>query len=469
MKRALCFMSCILLCSKLVTSDIILGARYVNEYDKHSKLTRRLEQEKIDNKTESQHSPPPLIPSADDNVKTTTAPKLKLQDYLRASDILQPSIAALKEKEKIEDIKRGSNLDDMDVQCKPDLLYAFGIEEKVYEPTIANSNERKYCARNTLTCCNTKHFENITGKFQQGLSQLRDRFEVMEELYILFRGPAFQNFVYELDNDKDCGHVFDDGKVTKDNLLDESYVEEKIDNMMSVLIDLEVYLKRAMWFYADFVCTICSPLNHKYFKMNAGGSKMEVHVSTCIEVMELKEFEVRMVEIFDSFISKIASFIVCKSEDSVKSFDAVDMAPVYEQKKLIEKCYQNTFNAGDPTCKKFCEKSLEKYEFPTKFFSSSGAVLKIIYEFFTGNSIDDYYMKVKNKDFAPEHLDDNIEFFNTKNDKYRAYKMSQLEWEYFSDKGVTIFSDHMSKKFTMSSGASTLAHLVVITLYGLIW
>ena len=463
MKRVLqiCF-NITLLFHFLFANSIITVNEPVDNIQRLRKAIRGLKDETEPGKVEGSGA------NVEDKGTQTSAPQVtlspekeKLKSMLKASDTLKPTLTYLKEKEKIEDIKRVQNLDDIDVQCNPDLLYAFGIQEKVYQPQIASSNERKYCRRNALTCCNTRHIENTIKKFSAGAKAFKERFEIVEELFILFRGPAYQMFLIELENDTTCQHIFDDHKLTRENLFDPNFMEEKLDFIMSLLIDLEIYTKRQLWFYSDFVCTICSPINHKYFNLSPNGSKMDVHVSTCSDIMEIKEFEITMIEVFDSFIAKIANFIVCKSEDNQKAFGAVDMSKIIEQKNTLDRCYKNTFNINDPVCQSFCQKSLEKLEFPTEFFGIASGATRVLYEFFSGNKIEDYYELVKKREYTEEGLDGDITFFNTENVKYDVYKMAELKWNLHSDKGVTIFSDPMSKKYNSSTYLATISALVL--------
>lgn len=451
MKRVLAILLCATLFMKslrtniLLTNNTTIGNSYIMNADRG-----------LDDKKPA---------TSDKNVKTSRENPVSsyttLQDYLRPSEVLRPSLTFLKERVKIEEIKKADNLDDADVQCKPELIFAFGIDEKVYEPQVASSIERKFCVRNTLTCCNVRHIEDTVANYKAGAKELKDRTEIVEELLSLFRGPAFQSLLIEMVNDEACNFIFDDKKLTKANLADSTYVSDKLDNIMSLLIDLEIYLKRQLWFYSNLVCTICSPQNHKYFSLNPQGSKMEVHVNTCIEIMEIKEFEVQLLEIFDQFISKIANYAICKTDDGSKAINPIDLVPVIEQKEKLERCYQNSFQIADPICRKFCEKSFDKFEFPTKFFSIASSTMKVIYEYMTENSINDYYQLVKKRDYNEEHLDDDIIFFNPQNEKYQNYKLSSLHWEHFSDHGVSIFSDHMSKKYTSSVSLILVIHLAV--------
>ena len=465
MNRFLTILLCYLMClDKNVTKRIIDSKSARKETENITKSTRKLNYEtKINtlSNNEISYEDSNLVHYSKSSMQSSTN---KIQDFLKPSNTLKPSLYYLKEKEKIERLKEIKHLDDIDVQCKSDVLNSFGIQTNIYEPKIATSLEKKYCRRNDLTCCNYNHLEIAMKKYQKGANLLKEKFELIEELLILFRGHSYKNFLKEIEYDTQCQYIFDDGKITKKNLLDETFMEEKIDSIMSVLIDLNMYFKKQLWFYSDFICTICSPLNHQYFHLNTHNSKIEINVGTCNEIMEFKEFEIRLVDIFDGFIAKIANFIVCRNDNKVKSFGAIDISPLIIQKKRLDWCYRNTFDINNPLCREFCQKSLEKYEFPTKIFSAIVSTTKIIYEYFTGNSIEDYYKTVKNKEYSEENLDGDIEFFNIANEKYKIYNLSEIKWELFNDRGATIFSDHMSQKIFNGSIILILNQIVFIIL-----
>ena len=72
--------------------------------------------------------------------------------------------------------------------------------------------------------------------------------------------------------------------------------------MESILNETQVYVKKNLWFYGNFVCTICNPKNFENFLLDPNGSTMVYNSNNCEEFLEMSEFETRTVLIYDKFI-----------------------------------------------------------------------------------------------------------------------------------------------------------------------
>lgn len=60
------------------------------------------------------------------------------------------------------------------------------------------------------------------------------------------------------------------------------------------------YKKHVISTYGNVVCSICSPSESKYFKLNEEKELAEIDVTfaNCQEFMDLKDFEIRIAEVY---------------------------------------------------------------------------------------------------------------------------------------------------------------------------
>lgn len=392
-----------------------------------------------------------LLKLEDDTSQDSTADTHKDKKQTKKSGKKSKAeVDEAKEKARFEEYKLNNGLTDNDTRCNSQLIYGLGIEEKVTDAHMATADEKKYCRRNTLTCCTADHYETTKDKFQKALNMLTDRFQIIEELLTLFKGPKYGVIIKQIQDSKKCQYIFESGTYGINEFKKPSFFHDKVDSMMSLLIDLEIYIKRQTWFFANFLCTICNPLNHKYFNIKNENTTLKVHVSTCNEIMEIKDFENRLYDIYLNFISKIANFAACESKDDIKRLAPMTEYDIKEQIAAIDDCYKPKFKLSRPSCQKICHKSLHAFEFPVDIFSASASALKIIYKHLTKKDIDDYYKNIKKMKFTEDIdiLDLEIDFYETKNVYFRKMNFKNMEWEVSLDEGVIIFSDHMSKKYT---------------------
>lgn len=137
---------------------------------------------------------------------------------------------------------------------------------------------------------------------------------MLEELLVLFKGRAFDHVINLIrqTNDK-CDYIFSTAS-DKQTFVDKTHLIEQADLIESLLVDLEFYTKRQQWFYADFICSICNPLNQRYISISAERSTLKVHVSTCSHMLEIKDFEVRVALQFHNFINPYIRVVECLNQ-----------------------------------------------------------------------------------------------------------------------------------------------------------
>lgn len=356
----------------------------------------------------------------------------------------------MKERIKVEQYRADNNLTKEDIICKPEILNAFGIAQKVARTHLSTSADKRYCRRNNLSCCVTGFLEKTRKTFQKGIKELNKKFEIIEELLVQFKGKMFKKLMKKVAKYKECHNVLDGGIYKASDFTNPTFMEEKADNLMSLLIDMEIYLKRQSWFFANFLCSICNPLNHKYFTPTANGMNLKVNMSTCSDIMEMKDFEIRLHDLYSNFVSKLANFVACKSPEYISQLIPYENNAIEIQKQDLKECYKPNFKLNDPHCQNTCSKSISHYKFPMKIFSSAGVALKIIYEYLTKRPIARFYKNVKKREFLEDDIsgDNSIEFYTVNNEAFKKLKMLNLKWTISAENGISIFTDHMSKRYT---------------------
>ena len=200
-----------------------------------------------------------------------------------------------------------------ELECNNKLLPLFGMSGEFYGPLISNHQEKQYCPKNEMTCCTSENIDSIQKDFRHGVRQLRRRTDMLEELLTLFKGQKFMDAIKELENPKNnyCDHVFEGNTEKRLEFIEESNLMNNSEHVANMLVDLEAYIKKQQWFYGNFVCAICNPYNHKYFRLGRDNSSMVVHSHTCTELFEQKDFELKIAELYRDFINPYANLAKC--------------------------------------------------------------------------------------------------------------------------------------------------------------
>ena len=357
--------------------------------------------------------------------------------------------------------------------CKINLMSIYSVEGNHLDKAVkATPMEKSYCRRNNYTCCSSFNIGSISKYYGEGKKKLRIKFEVLEELLALFRGPKFMEYVQERKGIDKCTPIVKDmGVNIKEQdygFFDLAFLRHQLEMAENLLMDTEIYVKKILWFYGDNICAICSPKVQDYFEFGEGNPKINVHINTCSERIEEREFERNLVLLYENFISKTMQFIQCtegvaeeeegtdpdanKEEEGEDQHEA-SFLPIDEEEKnnfleTFESCW-NDQNVTDPKCKAFCKKNMRKYEFPiNNLFHNFKVALGVMYSAMTGgNDIKEYYENIKELDWKIEDENEAIDFFPLSDD-WAKYKMDNLEWEFHTATGHNVFKEIMSKKFT---------------------
>lgn len=350
--------------------------------------------------------------------------------------------------------------------CKTELLGAFGIVSTEVKAIPSTYAEKKFCGRNIHSCCNAEQIESVKAGYINGEKALRKQFQVMEELFSLFVGPAYDQVFYELRNIDKCDNVLTQDSIDKEDFFDEEFIKREVDAVKTLSLNLKGYLNRQLWFYRDLVCTICNPFNHKFFDLGDGQSHLTVHVSMCSDMYEIKDYEAELVRVFAEFILPFVRLVECSKDEAVTVFN-LDTDTVSEMKGTLDECFAHSFNIEEDGCHEMCKKSLVEYKFPIEIFGMASKAEQVIYEKLTNKSINDFYELTRGEEWTADDLDHEIDFFDPNNVTLKQYALADVEWKIEATEGVSVFHNEMSKLFT-KSGVAVLGS-VVVGLIGLMY
>lgn len=134
--------------------------------------------------------------------------------------------------------------------------------------------------------------------------------------------------------------------------------------------------------------------------MNSSGSSIKMNSSTCMEIVDLREYEYRLVMLYESFIKIYLDLIECvnkeekgisvKEEVGAKNLD-LSIEKMVTEKQAFYECFQN-FEINNTHCLQVCkEKKISQYEFPIKIFETFKEAGHILFYEFVKEDFEDYY------------------------------------------------------------------------------
>jgi hypothetical protein len=343
--------------------------------------------------------------------------------------------------------------DEQPKPCKVEILKAFGMtHDKPFELSKPSKADTKmYCRRNSQTCCSARHIESVMEKFTQATQKLRKSFEPIEELFTLFRGPAYANFINEASGDDTCSVYVNDAMAMigkgPEYFFDPEHTKMRTSEILSLLVDLEFYIKRQIWFYGNMVCTICNPNENEFFTFTEKKLGIKALMNTCSDILETYEFEIRIIKLYNFFIKPIAEIIKCKAEklaDEDYLLQFIDHEILFSMEQRFNECYTN-FSGENPACVQICSKHVTEFSTQADFHNLFKEALKIIFQRLAKRDIVDYYLEIKGEKFE-EHSVDSIEFFHQGWGIESSQMFKDVSWE-FGNHGVNIYNNHVSKKF----------------------
>jgi hypothetical protein len=368
-----------------------------------------------------------------------------------------------------------------DIECKPDLLTLFGVTgEKRSKAQKATNSEKAFCRRNKISCCSTFNIESTNMAFAKGAKALRQKFEIVEELFSLFRGPLFMEYITEHKNKAVCQKEVEDMSLElegqKYGFFDLGYQRYQLMMIENLLMDVVIYVRKNLWFYGDLICTACNPNLQDNFVLSKDGSALDVHTNTCSEMLEEREFERNLLLVYENYIFKTMKFIECVEDIKIKeedpdaeeeeedgiAFIKLDTEMVKRFLTDFDDCWDDQ-NVEQEECVNFCMKSLRLYNFPIPNLIHNYKVsLDIMYKAMTGNEISDFYEDIKDEEWKIDHENDPIAFY-AQNELWNEYDFDNLEWRYHASKGQNIYKELMSKKFLDFESVSIKGFALVVS------
>ena len=348
--------------------------------------------------------------------------------------------------------------------CKKQLLSLFGVKGTLQENSIkATPMEKSYCFRNSQSCCSAYNIESTNKEFSKGVLKLKNKFEVLEELFAMFRGPKFFDLISAYKEKSNCkSHVEDlqlelEGQTYK--YFDETYQMYQKEMMDMVLMDTEMYFKKNIWFYGDSICSICNPKTQNYFEITKQGSTLAVNVNMCSERIEEKEYERNLLLIYERHISPTVKFVDCVlEEDEAEEVSANSENDAKEVLELIDSDERNTFlklfdkcildkAVEEEDCQNFCRKPLAWYQFPIDNLMHNYKVsLAILYKSMNEGEISEYYDEIKGMEWKIQDENEPINFYKVSSD-WEEYKMEEIEWTFHKKTGHNVYREIMSKRY----------------------
>lgn len=375
------------------------------------------------------------------------------------------------------------------IKCDQTLLEIFGMPGNLMEESAnASPLEKIFCRRNKSTCCTNKNLELINNRFSEGAKQLKKKFEVFEELLALFKGEKFWEFVSGHENNDRCNSMVKNLKIELNgneySFFTETYINIELEKIANILLDTEIYIKKNLWFHSNVVCSICGQRFQHYYNLSKDGSIYKVHLSTCFEVMEEREYELEALGILNNFITPVVNFTECVLEEEPEELETdnvlaqikddmtneMKLTPMSEEKFIemkgdFKECLKDR-GITKVKCKQLCWKDLRIYKFPEpNFFRNIQVSLKVLFNAFTEMHIADYYTDIKGEDWVIGNLDGPVVFYEN-NPKVNEYKINNLNWQISSTTGHNMYREIMSKKFINRLVES--AQKVSIVIFGIV-
>jgi len=374
--------------------------------------------------------------------------------------------------------------------CQEDILKVFGVKGVfLKEPRDSGPTEKAYCRRNHKTCCTNQNIESVNMFFAKNTGIFKKKMEIIEELLSLFKGKKFIDLIETIKEKEKCSAIVKDMNVeisgTKYDFFTTIYQNIKLDMVANILLDIETYIKKIIWFHSDILCSVCNPVLQDFYIFKQGASEIKVHLSACFEIMEEKEFEVNLINLYENFISKVVEFVKCGTEDEDSPAQSevdklkddatndtkllpLDSDIINKFRETHHKCIADK-NLELPECQKFCSKNLRIYSFPVpNFFRNLQVGLKILFESLAEHPIEDYYQDIKLEDWNLGSFDEPVTFFEH-NALVDSHEISKLEWMYSASDGNNMYREIMSKKFNNAVYESVKSLMISsLTFFGLL-
>lgn len=365
--------------------------------------------------------------------------------------------------------------------CNKPLLTLFGVQGTLEDNSINSTpREKSYCRRNSQSCCSAFNINSTNHEFTKAATKLRKKFEVLEEMFALFKGSKFYDFISAHEDNGECKKHVQDMKITlgkqKYTFFDETYQMYQKEMMEMVLLDTEMYVKKNIWFYGDSICSICNPKIQDYFELSKQGSSLAVNINMCSERIEEREYEKNLLLIYERFVHNTILFVECvagNEEDEEAENKSVNSnnndKEVFE---VIDEDQRNTFlitfdkcfldkSVTEPECQQMCFKPLAWYQFPIdNLMHNYKVALAVLYRSMSDGEIAEYYDDIKEEEWKIQDENDPIYFYKVSNE-WTEYKMEEITWTFHTATGHNVYREIMSKIYLNFESSKLISGLVV--------
>lgn len=340
------------------------------------------------------------------------------------------------------------------IKCKNDIIRAFGLKTTSEDdkPFLADHDELDYCRRNKYSCCSGSDYAKMVPKYFKSHQAMQKLIEPIEEVATLFKGPKLgeeilAKLTQERIKDRSCsmysvapktGAQIDFSLENKDTLS--LYLE-----MQSLMSELDFYVKRQGWFYGNILCSICNPEDQEYLKVDDGKLTVTSSASTCSELFDMKEWEVRLGFVYSRFLRPMANTYKCVHREGDEPLKSEEVLPELNL-EFLEKLFKSfrvcsgEFSIDSEDCLTICRKSLSTFSFSEEILTAYIRALQFFFPVLTDMTIEDYYAQRKSQAFA-ESIVSSVQFFEVS-----AFAPENLVLR-FKDHGINIFNNHWSKKW----------------------
>ena len=384
-----------------------------------------------------------------------------------------------------------NSIKSVDLDCNQDLLKTFKVGGTMMEKSrVPTPMEKAYCRRNRETCCTEQNILSINNYFAKGVKSFKAKMEVIEELFSLFKGKKFVELVETIKEQDHCTNIVKDLFIeinnTKYDFFSTIYQNIKLDHIANMLLDVETYIKKNIWFHGDIICSICNPKHQEHYKFREGGSTFHSHLTTCFEIMEEREFEVELLDLYENYISKVVELVNCGTDDDDKENESeteklanditddtklvsLNAEAIEKLRSLHTKCVADK-QLKTQECQEYCSKNMRIYNFPIpNFFRNMQVALNVLFEALAEADIGEFYEEIKGEEWKLGVFDEPVSFFED-NSLVEKFKVNDTQWVYSASEGDNMYREIMSKKFTNAILESIQSFLISAVLsLGLLW
>lgn len=340
------------------------------------------------------------------------------------------------------------------ITCKKDIIRAFGLTnlKEGDKPFLAEHDELDYCRRNKYSCCSGSDFAQMVPHYYKSHQAMQKLIEPIEEMATLFKGPKMAEEILEKltpkrIQERGCtaysvapktGAQINFSLENKDTLG--LYLE-----VQSLMSELDFYVKRQGWFYGNILCSICNPEDQEYLKASDNKITIISTASTCSELFDMKEWEVRLGYVYSRFLRPIANTYKCVNREGDEPFKSDEVLPELNLENL-EKLFKSfrvcsgEFSIDSEDCLSLCRKSISTFTFSEEILTAYIHSLKFFFPILTEMEIENFYLERKSQAFV-ETIISSVQFFEV-----ASVAPENLILE-FKEHGINIFNNHWSKKW----------------------